>query len=95
MIECRELAGKTIRRCQINKDGTDGPEIHIEFTDETTFSVCLKTNVLIETTNAHGPKELRVAKPLVNRPLSIEPRHTDRSKKGSAPAPESGRCPNF
>jgi hypothetical protein len=37
MIECRELAGKVVRRCQIDKDGKDGPEIHIVFTDETVF----------------------------------------------------------
>jgi hypothetical protein len=43
MIECKELAGKVIRICRIDKDGSNGPEIHIEFTDQTTFSVCLKT----------------------------------------------------
>lgn len=48
MIECKELAGKVIRDCSIYEDGSDGPEVLIEFTDDTTFSVCLKTIVAVE-----------------------------------------------
>jgi hypothetical protein len=49
MIECRELAGKVVQRCTVDKDANDGPEIHIEFTDETIFCVSLKSKVSIET----------------------------------------------
>ena len=49
MIECRELAGKVVHRCTVDKDAKDGPEIHIEFTDETVFCVSLKSKVSIET----------------------------------------------
>ena len=49
MIECRELAGKVVQRCTVDKDAKDGPEIHIEFTDETVFCVSLKSKVSIET----------------------------------------------
>jgi hypothetical protein len=48
MIECLELAGKTIRVCSVYEDGSYGPEIHIEFTDGTSFSACLKTAISIE-----------------------------------------------
>ncbi len=48
MIQCSELAGKVIRDCTIYDDGGDGPEVVIEFTDDTTFSVCLKTSVTVE-----------------------------------------------
>lgn len=48
MIECAELAGKVIRGCTIYDDGSDGPEVLIEFTDETTFSVCLRTTNSVE-----------------------------------------------
>lgn len=51
MIECRELAGKVVQRCTVDKDAKDGPEIHIAFTDETVFCVSLKSTVSIETRN--------------------------------------------
>ena len=50
MIECKELANKTIRLCTIFEDGHYGPDIQIEFTDGTRFSTCLKTAVSIEAT---------------------------------------------
>ena len=53
MIECKELAGKIIRVCHIYEDGSYGPEVHIEFTDDTTFSACLKTSVSIEAKCIH------------------------------------------
>ena len=37
-----------IRDCTIYDDGSDGPEIVFEFTDDTTFSVCLRTSVSLE-----------------------------------------------
>jgi hypothetical protein len=48
VIECTELAGKVIRDCTIYDDGCGSPEVLIEFTDDTTFSVCLKTSVSVE-----------------------------------------------
>lgn len=48
LIQCSELAGKVIRDCTIYDDGSDGPEVVIEFTDDTTFTVCLKTSVSVE-----------------------------------------------
>jgi hypothetical protein len=60
MIECKELAGKVVRTCRIDKDGRNGPEIHIEFTDQTIFSVCLKTDVSIETKSIDGCPGLRL-----------------------------------
>lgn len=53
MIECKELAGKVIRACHIYEGGSCGPEVHIEFTDDTTFSACLKTEVSIEAKCIH------------------------------------------
>jgi hypothetical protein len=48
MIECKELAGKVIRLCTIFEDGSDGPDLQIDFTDGTSFTVSLKTDVSIE-----------------------------------------------
>lgn len=48
MIVCKELADKVVRLVTIYEDGSYGPEVHIEFTDGTTFSACLRTNVSIE-----------------------------------------------
>ena len=48
MIQCSKLAGQVIRDCTIYDDGSDGPEVVIEFTDDTLFSVCLKTSVSID-----------------------------------------------
>ena len=48
MIPCKELSGKVVRLVTIYENGTYGPEVHIEFTDGTVFSACLKTNVSIE-----------------------------------------------
>jgi len=48
MIECKELVGKVIRLCTLFEEGTHGPEIQMEFTDGTTFNVCLKNDISIE-----------------------------------------------
>ena len=68
MIECKELAGKVIRICRIDKDGKNGPEIHIEFTDQTVLSVCLKTDISIETKSLDGFPRLRFVEDL-NKPM--------------------------
>jgi hypothetical protein len=54
MIHCKELSDKVVRLLTIYENGTYGPEVHIEFTDGTTFSACLKTNVSIEAKYIHG-----------------------------------------
>ena len=69
MIECKELVGKVVRTCRIDKDGSNGPEIHIEFTDQTIFSVCLKTDISIETRRLDGPPHLRLVEDL-DKPLN-------------------------
>jgi hypothetical protein len=48
MTECKELASKVVRVLTIYEDGTYGPEVHIEFTDGTCFSACLKNTISIE-----------------------------------------------
>jgi hypothetical protein len=53
MIHCNELSNKVVRLLTIYEDGAYGPEVHIEFTDGTTFSACLKTNVSIEAKYIH------------------------------------------
>ena len=60
MIECRELAGKVVQRCTVDKDAKDGPEIHIEFTDGSIFCVCLKSNVSIEIKRPSGPTGMKL-----------------------------------
>ena len=60
MIECQELAGKVVQRCTVDKDALDGPEIHIEFTDETVFCVGLKSRVSIETKHPSGHAGIKI-----------------------------------
>ena len=48
MKHCKELVGKVVRTFTLYEDGTDGPEICIEFTDGTVFSSCLKTATSLE-----------------------------------------------
>jgi hypothetical protein len=48
MTECKELASKVVRVLTIYQESTYGPEVHIEFTDGTCFSVCLKSDITVE-----------------------------------------------
>lgn len=41
MIECKDLAGKVIRTLTLLEDGSDGPEVSIDFEDGSNFNVCL------------------------------------------------------
>lgn len=61
MVECKEFVGKVISSFTIYEDGSDGPEICIEFTDGTVFSSCLKTTTTLGaklTRNQGGQPEL-------------------------------------
>jgi hypothetical protein len=69
MIECKELVGKVIRICRIDKDGSNGPEIHIEFTDQTIFSVFLKTDISIKTGSLDERLRLRLVEDL-DKPMN-------------------------
>ena len=48
MIECEELAGKVIQKVRLFEDGSDGPEVSIDFADGTNFNVCLNHRVTLE-----------------------------------------------
>ncbi len=72
MIECKELAGKVIRACHIYDDSSYGPEVHIEFTDETTFSARLNTKVSIEAKCIHDQGgEPQILKDYTSHPVVI------------------------
>ena len=47
-MECKELAGKVVRVCNLYEDGSDGPELQIDFTDGTSFTMALKNQVTAE-----------------------------------------------
>ncbi len=53
MITCDELASKVVRQLTIFEDGAYGPEVHIAFTDGTSFCACMRTNVSIEAKHIH------------------------------------------
>jgi hypothetical protein len=53
MIHCKELTDKVVRLVSIYEDGMYGPEVHIEFTDGTTFCACLKNQMTIEAKYIH------------------------------------------
>jgi len=61
MIECKELTSKVVRSLTVYEDGTYGPEVHIEFTDGTAFSACLKSTIEAKYTRDEGgePRVLR------------------------------------
>lgn len=48
MVECKELTGKVVRALTLFEDGSYGPEISIDFTDGTNFSVCFGTRFTLE-----------------------------------------------
>jgi len=48
MIECKELIGKVLRQCDLFEDGSDGPELQLDFTDGTSFVVSLRNQVALE-----------------------------------------------
>jgi hypothetical protein len=92
MIHCKELTDKVVRLVTIYEDGTYGPEVHIEFTDGTTFSACLKTNVSIEAKYIHDQggepcilRDYSTPAILVER-LHTGPRHEDDRAGDRGPA---------
>jgi len=48
MVECKELAGKVVRSLTLFEDGSDGPEVSIDFTDGTNFTACLAAQFTLE-----------------------------------------------
>ncbi len=54
MIDCKELVGKTVRQVTIYEDGDYGPEVNIEFTDDSNFNVCLRNTVEAKLTLDEG-----------------------------------------
>ncbi len=48
MVECKELVGKVIQKVTIYEDGDYGPEITIDFTDDTEFTFCVSNRPAIE-----------------------------------------------
>lgn len=42
MIECQEVTGKTVRRLILNEQESGSQEVHIEFTDDTAFTVTIE-----------------------------------------------------
>ena len=72
MIECKELAGKVIRAFHIYDDSRYGPEVHIEFTDDTTFSARLNTKVSIEAKCIHDQGgEPQILKEYTSHPVAL------------------------
>jgi hypothetical protein len=53
MIHCKELTDKVIRAVNIYEDGMYGPEVHLAFSDGTSFSACLKGHFSIEAKYIH------------------------------------------
>ena len=48
MIECKDLAGKVIRSVTLFEDGSDGPEITIDFEDGSNFNVGLGVKMTLQ-----------------------------------------------
>jgi len=48
MIDCKEVAGKVIRSLHIFEDGSDGPEVSIDFEDGSNFNACLGVRMTLE-----------------------------------------------
>ena len=65
-----DLKGKVIAEAKIYRDPLDGTEIHIDFSDGTTFSCCVITTQRTEASliRCGGAGEPEVLKPLVGEP---------------------------
>lgn len=48
MIECKELAGKVVQACTIFEDDNEGPDVQLDFTDGTSFTLNLRTKAFVE-----------------------------------------------
>ena len=48
MIHCKEVAGKVVRSITLFEDGSDGPEISIDFEDGSNFNACLGVRMTLE-----------------------------------------------
>ena len=48
MIECKDLAGKIVRSITLFEEGTDGPEVSIDFEDGSSFNACLGVRMTLE-----------------------------------------------
>jgi len=46
MIECAELAGKTVERLRLSRTELGGQELHLEFTDGTAFSLSVEPSTM-------------------------------------------------
>jgi hypothetical protein len=48
MIDCKDLAGKVVRSITLFDEGSDGPEISIDFEDGSNLNVCLRGKMTLE-----------------------------------------------
>lgn len=48
MIECKNLAGKIVRSVTLFEEGSDDPEIFIDFENGSNFNACLGVRVTVE-----------------------------------------------
>jgi hypothetical protein len=48
MIECKDLTGKVVRSVNLFENGSDGPEVSIDFEDGSNFNVCLGVRMTLE-----------------------------------------------
>jgi hypothetical protein len=48
MIDCKDLAGKVVRSITLFEEGSDGPEISIDFEDGSNFNACLGVKMTLE-----------------------------------------------
>ena len=53
MIECKDLAGKVVRAVTLFEDGRDGPEISIDFEDDSNFNACLGVKMTLQSKLTH------------------------------------------
>lgn len=83
MIDCKELIGKIVRQVTIFENSDYGPEINIEFTDDSNFNVCLKNAIEAKLTldegesylcHAYclcGSEEVPTVRPTISRKLRL------------------------
>ena len=60
-MSARNSPGQVIRVCTIFEDGSDGPDLQMDFTDGTSFTVNLRTDITIEAKSIRvdgGPPQL-------------------------------------
>jgi len=85
MIHCKDVAGKVVRSITLFEDGSDGPEVSIDFEDGSNFNACLGVKMTLG-----SEIDARPGRPAAVAPGLHHPRHPQLSARTSVITPGRG-----